>query len=125
MKWSFSGGSGLYADAVLYGLDEFPEVDPAIRPQLTAIYQQEGIEVLQDLLREHDLRHYQIVDKQNPHRLIRALEVTLSSGKPYSSFLVKNSVPTFLNLKLWSLIGNVRTCINASTPVSTKWSLQA
>ena len=50
------GGSGMYADAVMYGLDEFPEVDPAIRPQLTAIYQQEGIEVLQDLLREHDIQ---------------------------------------------------------------------
>lgn len=94
-----AGGSGLYADAVLYGLDEFPEVDPAIRPQLTAIYQQEGIEVLQDLLREHDLQHYQIVDKQNPHRLIRALEVTLSSGKPYSSFLGEKQRPDFFESK--------------------------
>ena len=93
------GGSGMYADAVIYGLDEFPEVDPAIRPQLTAIYQQEGIEVLQDLLREHDLRHYQIVDKQNPHRLIRALEVSLSTGKPYSSFLGKKQSPDFFTAK--------------------------
>ena len=93
------GGSGMYADAVMYGLDEFPEVDPAIRPQLTAIYQQEGIEVLQDLLREHDLRHYQIVDKQNPHRLIRALEVSLSTGKPYSSFLGKKQSPDFFTAK--------------------------
>ena len=93
------GGSGMYADAVMYGLDEFPEVDPAIRPQLTVIYQQEGIEVLQDLLREHDLRHYQIVDKQNPHRLIRALEVSLSTGKPYSSFLGKKQSPDFFTAK--------------------------
>ena len=93
------GGSGMYADAVMYGLDEFPEVDPAIRPQLSAIYQQEGIEVLQDLLREHDLRHYQIVDKQNPHRLIRALEVSLSTGKPYSSFLGKKQSPDFFTAK--------------------------
>ena len=93
------GGSGMYADAVMYGLDEFPEVDPAIRPQLTAIYQQEGIEVLLDLLREHDLRHYQIVDKQNPHRLIRALEVSLSTGKPYSSFLGKKQSPDFFTAK--------------------------
>ena len=93
------GGSGMYADAVMYGLDEFPEVDPAIRPQLTAIYQQEGIEVLQDLLREHDLRHYHIVDKQNPHRLIRALEISLSTGKPYSSFLGKKQTPDFFTTK--------------------------
>ena len=93
------GGSGMYADAVMYGLDQFPEVDPAIRPQLTAIYQQEGIEVLQDLLREHDLRHYHIVDKQNPHRLIRALEISLSAGKPYSSFLGKKQIPDFFTVK--------------------------
>ena len=89
------GGSGLYADAVMQGLDEFPETDPAIRTQLTAIYQQEGIEILQDLLREHDLKHYQVVDKNNPNRLIRALEICLSSGKPYSSFLGKKTAPDF------------------------------
>ena len=89
------GGSGLYADAVTQGLDEFPETDPAIRPQLTAIYQQKGIDILQDLLREHDLKHYHMVDKNNPHRLIRALEICLSSGKPYSSFLGKKTAPDF------------------------------
>lgn len=89
------GGSGMYADAVMERLDEFPEIDPAIRLQLTAIFKQEGIEILQDLLREHDLRHYQRVDKNNPRRLIRALEVTLSSGKPYSSFLGKKIAPNF------------------------------
>ena len=93
------GGSGMYADAVMYGLDVFPEVDPDIRPQLIAIYKQEGIEVLQDLLREHDLRHYHIVDKQNPHRLIRALEISLSTGKPYSSFLGKKQIPDFFTSK--------------------------
>lgn len=91
------GGSGLYADALIQGLDEFPEVDPAIRPQLTAIYEQEGIEVLQDLLREHDLRHYHVVDKNNSHRLIRALEISLSCGKPYSSFLGKKQAPDFFS----------------------------
>ena len=91
------GGSGLYADAVMHGLDEFPEVDPAIRHQLTAIYQQEGIEILQDLMREHDLKHFQVVDRNNPHRLIRALEISLSSGKPYSSFLGKKAVPDFFD----------------------------
>jgi len=89
------GGSGLYADAVMQGLDEFPEVDPAIRPQLMAIFQQEGIEILQDLLRQHDIKHYQRVDRNNPHRLIRALEISLSSGKPYSSYLGKREAPDF------------------------------
>ena len=91
------GGSGLYADAVIKGLDEFPEVDPAIRPQLMAIFQQEGIEILQDLLRQHDIRHYQRVDRNNPHRLIRALEISISSGKPYSSFIGKRQAPDFFD----------------------------
>ena len=89
------GGSGMYADAVREGLDEFPEIDPTIRLQLNAIYEQEGIEILQDLLREHDIRHYQRVDKQNPRRLIRALEICLSSGHPYSTFLGKKTPPDF------------------------------
>ena len=89
------GGSGLYADAVIQGLDEFPAVDPSIRPQLNTMFENEGIEVLQELLKEHDNLHYQIVDQQNPKRLIRALEVSLSSGKPYSSFLGKKTPPDF------------------------------
>lgn len=93
------GGSGMYADALIHGLDEFPEADPSIRPQLKALFEQEGIEVLQDLLRQHDLRHYQRIDKMNPHRLIRALEVSLSSGKPYSSFLGKKQAPDFFHSK--------------------------
>lgn len=91
------GGSGMYADALIEGIDIFPEIDPAIRPQLTAIYEQEGISVLQDLLKQHDRVHYQKVDRQNPHRLIRALEVSLSSGKPYSSFLGKKKAPDFFS----------------------------
>ena len=54
---------------------------------------------MQDLLREHDLRHYQIVDKQNPHRLIRALEVTLSSGNPILPFLGEKQRPDFFESK--------------------------
>lgn len=93
------GGSGMYADALMYGLDEFPETDPNIRLQLTRIYQQEGIDVLQDLLKQHDIQHYNRVDKMNPHRVIRALEVTLSSGKPYSSFLGQKIAPSFFKAK--------------------------
>ncbi len=108
------GGSGLYADAVIKGLDEFPEVDPAIRPQLMAIFQQEGIEILQDLLRQHDIQHYQRVDRNNPHRLIRALEISLSSGKPYSSFIGKRQPRNFLILRPLSLIGSAKNSTSGS-----------
>lgn len=93
------GGSGMYADALLQGLDEFPATDPNIRTQLSTVFQQQGIEVLQDLLKQHDFVHYQNVDRRNPHRLIRALEVCLSSGKPYSSFLGQKKAPNFFHSK--------------------------
>lgn len=84
------GGSGLYIDAVLKGLDTFPEVNPKIREELQELFDQNGIEPLQEQLKQHDPEYYNKVDIQNPHRLIRALEVYIQSGKPYSSFLGKN-----------------------------------
>lgn len=81
------GGSGLYMDAVLYGLDDFPETDPSLRHGLNAVFNKEGIGALQDRLQELDPDYYAKVDLENPHRLIRALEISISSGRPYSSFL--------------------------------------
>lgn len=81
------GGSGLYIDAVLKGFDEFPDVDPSVREKLIANYEQHGIEYLQQELQKLDPIHYEKVAKENPQRLMRALEVCIGSGKPYSSFL--------------------------------------
>lgn len=84
------GGSGLYVDAAVNGLDEFPEVDPEIRTTLDQKLQQEGLESLQNELKDRDPEYYKTVDLENPHRLIRALEVCIASNKPYSSFLGHN-----------------------------------
>ncbi|MBO0341221.1 MAG: tRNA (adenosine(37)-N6)-dimethylallyltransferase MiaA [Bacteroidota bacterium] len=81
------GGSGLYVDAVVSGLDDFPEVDPKIRKQLNQQLEEEGLEPLQKELEQRDPQYYKTVDLDNPHRLIRALEVCLSADKPYSSYL--------------------------------------
>ena len=81
------GGSGLYAKAIIDGLDDFPEVDEVIRQELNEDYVQKGIEYLQELLKTLDEVQYNQMDVQNPQRLIRALEVCRASGKPYSSFL--------------------------------------
>lgn len=81
------GGSGLYVDAVINGLDEFPSVAPEIRAVLNQRLRTEGLGVLQEELKQKDPKYYHLVDIQNPHRLIRALEVYEASGKPYSSFL--------------------------------------
>tara|TARA_Y100000815_G_scaffold271964_1_gene299754 strand:- start:1282 stop:2190 length:909 start_codon:yes stop_codon:yes gene_type:complete len=85
------GGSGLYVDAVIKGLDDFPPVKPDIRANLTEKLNTDGIESLQQLLKNLDPDHYSNIDLNNTQRLIRALEVCLSSGKSYSSFLAKNN----------------------------------
>ncbi len=89
------GGSGLYVDAVVKGLDDFPEIDPGVRRLLVSALQEKGIAYLQEELKRHDPEHYKKVDLQNPHRLIRALEVCLVAKKPYSSFLKKKKAKRF------------------------------
>jgi len=81
------GGSGLYVDAVTKGLDEFPKIKPEIRDTLNEELETGGIQSLQERLKKLDPKYYKQVDLENPHRLIRALEVCMGSGKPYSSFI--------------------------------------
>lgn len=86
------GGSGLYANAVWYGLDDFPEVDESIRIALNTQYQTQGLAFLQEKLRTLDPLQYNQMDVQNPQRIIRALEICLASGRPYSSFLSQKQI---------------------------------
>jgi len=81
------GGSGLYVDAVIKGLDVFPKIPEGIRDKLNEELLEGGIAQLQSELKEADPAYFEKVDIQNPHRVIRALEVYRASGKPYSSFL--------------------------------------
>ena len=83
------GGSGLFINSVLYGLDEIPEIDENIRNSLYSDMDSLGIKVLQEKLKLLDPNSYDNIDIDNPRRLIRALEVTIGSDKPYSSFLKK------------------------------------
>ena len=80
------GGSGLYIDAVCKGIDVLPAPEARLRRQLQQQYAASGIGFLQEKLKELDLVYYRTVDLNNPARLIRALEVCISSGLPYSSF---------------------------------------
>ena len=81
------GGSGLYVDAVTKGLDEFPKIAAGIRAGLNHDLETFGLPHLQEQLKQLDPAYYRKVDLNNPHRIIRALEVCRSSGKAYSSFL--------------------------------------
>lgn len=88
-----TGGSGMYIDAICQGLDEIPEVDPQIRSSLNAFYQEYGLEKLQQKLLELDPEYYQEVDLKNPHRLIRACEVSIGTGRPFSQYRIKKISP--------------------------------
>lgn len=86
------GGSGLYVDAVCKGLDEFPEISPEYREDLNRQFEKEGLRFLQQMLEAKDPEYYNLVDKQNPQRLIRALEVILATGKTFTSFRKRKKV---------------------------------
>ena len=81
-----TGGSMMYVDAVCKGIDDQPDVDPAIRKKLSTEFEEKGIEHLRMQLKKLDETYYHQVDLKNPKRLIRALEVCLMTGNPYSSY---------------------------------------
>ena len=79
------GGSGLYADSILYGIDDIPKVPIETKKRLNSIIEEKGIDMLRKRLKEIDLDYYNKVDLNNPNRLIRALGVYEVSGKKISS----------------------------------------
>lgn len=81
------GGSMMYIDAVCKGIDQIPDADPEIRLTLKKQLEEEGIEILRRQLKKLDQKYYNKVDLKNPARIIHALEISLTTGKPYSSFL--------------------------------------
>ncbi len=81
-----TGGSGLYIKAVCEGIDDLPDADPAIRESLFRKLEEVGLPGLRAMLQKSDPDYYRMVDLANPNRIIRALEVCLSTGKPYSGF---------------------------------------
>lgn len=87
------GGSGLYIDALCHGIDDFPDADPSLRAALTTQYKQEGLNSLRQQLKLLDRESYHALDLKNPRRLVRALEVTIATGRPYSSFKKEHKQP--------------------------------
>ena len=85
-----TGGSMLYIDALCYGLDDFPEVPLMLREHLMDCLRSEGVDVLADQLKELDPVTYDEIDISNGQRVIRALEVCLYTGEPFSSFKTRS-----------------------------------
>ena len=81
-----SGGSMMYIDAVCNGIDDIPTILPEIREQMMQRLEAEGLEQMCKLLRELDPEHWEIVDRNNPRRVIHALEICIQTGKTYTSF---------------------------------------
>ena len=92
------GGSGLYINTILYGLDEMPEISNDTRNSLYLDLELKGIKKLQDQLKLLDPVSHDAIDINNPRRLIRALEVSISTGKSYSSFLKKKKKKRDFNI---------------------------
>ena len=81
-----AGGSGFYVDALVNGLDDFPQADLKLRTELTDRWKNEGVESLQKELLKLDPESYATIDIANGQRVVRALEVCIMTGKPFSSF---------------------------------------
>jgi len=98
-----TGGSGLYMDSIIKGIDFFPEINKIVREELNYNFNLKGIKYLQDQLSKLDPIYFSIVDKNNHRRLIRALELCISSGKPYSSFLNKRQNDYDFNIESFAI----------------------
>lgn len=81
-----TGGSGLYIDAVCSGIDEMPDIPQDVRTKFNEVLINRGVDFLAAQLKEVDEQYYNQVDRRNPQRVIRALEVYEATGKPYSFF---------------------------------------
>ncbi len=91
------GGSGLYIDAVCYGIDDLPTIDPSVRKAVMERYKLHGIEVLRNELTEIDPKYAAEADLSNPKRIFKALEVYYMTGRPYSSFLTRKAKERFFD----------------------------
>jgi tRNA dimethylallyltransferase len=92
-----TGGSGLYIDAVCEGIDDMPDIEISVRDWINEKFETEGIDFLHNRLAEADPEYFAVVDKNNPNRMKRALEVCVSTGKTFTSFRKMNLKPRNFN----------------------------
>jgi len=93
-----TGGSGLYIDAVCMGIDELPDPDDELREQIKNWHSKNGIEFLQEKLKQLDPEYFKLVDRANPKRLMRAIEVCISTGQTYTSLRKNKSKQRDFNI---------------------------
>jgi tRNA dimethylallyltransferase len=88
-----AGGSMMYIDAVVKGIDEMPNVDPEVRRQVFADYEAKGLDAMRAQLKLMDPDYYARVDLRNPKRVLHGLEMCLTTGRPFSSFHTGQAKP--------------------------------
>jgi tRNA dimethylallyltransferase len=94
-----SGGSGLYLDALCYGIDDLPDIEPHIRIKTKEIYEKQGLEGLRAFLRRNDPEYFAEVDIANPNRMMRGIEIFLATGHKFSSLRKKTPVQRTFQIK--------------------------
>ncbi len=106
-----TGGSGLFIDAVCNGIDEMPDVLPEVREKVEKLFQEGGINALSNEVQRLDPEYFAIVDKQNPRRLQRALEICHQTGKTFTSFRQGNATKRDFNIVKYALLWNRQALI--------------
>lgn len=99
-----TGGSGLFIDAVCNGIDEMPDVEPEIRNKVEKLLKEGGINTLSEEVQRLDPEYFAIVDRQNPRRLQRALEVCYQTGKTFTSFRTNSTARRDFDIKKYALL---------------------
>ena len=103
-KVILTGGSGLFIDAVCKGIDAMPDIAPTIREQVASLYEEGGLTALQQEVERLDPAYYAIVDRKNPRRLQRALEVCLQTGQPYTTFRTNSVAKRDFKIEKYALL---------------------
>lgn len=104
-----TGGSGLFIDAVCNGIDSMPDISEETRKKVESLYQEGGLQALQQAVSQADPQYYASVDQQNPRRLQRALEIYYQTGKPFSSFRTGEKAKRPFNIIKFALLWDRET----------------
>ena len=107
-----TGGSGLFIDAVCNGIDAMPDTASEVREKVEKLYQEGGLQALQNEVQRLDPEYFAIVDRQNPRRLQRALEVCYQTGQPFSAFRSGNAAKRDFAIKKYALLWDRKELID-------------
>lgn len=107
-----TGGSGLFIDAVCKGIDAMPDIDPKIRERVTALFKEGGLSALQQEVQRLDPEYWNVVDRKNPRRLQRALEVCYQTGNTFTSYRNGTTAKRDFDIEKYALLWDMQELYN-------------